>query len=81
MTSAIVAFPLCRQHKLVSGIAHVLRSKQGESATLFWRETAKALLLQLTENGVGHEAAEEEVRGLLYAVLAEIEADTVIASG
>lgn len=81
MSSGVVAFPLCRQRKLLSGIANVLRSKQGETATLFWRETAQSLLKQLAANGVELAAAEEEVRSLLYAVLAEIEADTVSARG
>ncbi|MEO3998729.1 DUF6074 family protein [Mesorhizobium sp. CAU 1732] len=78
---SITAFPLCRQQKLLHGIANVLRSKQGETATLFWRETAKGLLQQLVANGIDLAAAEEEVRNLLYAVLAEIEADAVSAKG
>lgn len=79
MSSNIAAFPLCRQRKLLSGIADVLRSKQGETATLFWRETAQTLLRQLAANGIGLAEAEEEVRNLLYAALAEIEADAALA--
>lgn len=81
MNTVVVAFPLHRQQKLVSGIAHVLRSKQGDDATLFWRETAKGLLHQLAENGVAIRSAEDQVRSLLYAVIAEIEADAVEARG
>jgi hypothetical protein len=75
------AFPLHRQRKLVSGIARVLGAKQGEDATRFWRDTAKGLLQRLTANGVGQQAAEEEVRGLLYAVLSELEINAAEARG
>lgn len=81
MNTVVVAFPLQRQQKLVSGIAHVLRSKQGDDATLFWRETAKGLLHQLTQSGVALQSAEDQVRSLLYAVIAEMEADTIAARG
>ncbi len=81
MSSNVVTFPLHRRRKLLSGIAHVLRSKHGAEATLFWRETAKGLLRQLTAEGVEPQAAEQEVRNLLYAVLAEIEADAATAKG
>lgn len=81
MQSNVVTFPLHRQQKLVSGIAHVLRSKQGEEATLFWRETAKGLLQQLAVNGADAQSAEAEVRDLLYVVLAELEADAATARG
>lgn len=81
MSSNVAAFPLCRQRKLLSGIANVLRSKQGEAATLFWRETAQSLLQQLSANGIDLAAAEEQVRDLLYAALAEIEADAVSVRG
>jgi hypothetical protein len=75
------AFPLHRQRKLVSGIARVLGSKQGEEATLFWRETAKSLLQRLIENGVQQAAAEDEVRALLHVVLSELETDAATARG
>lgn len=81
MSSNVAAFPLCRQRKVLNGIANVLRSKQGETATLFWRETAQSLLQQLVAKGVDLAAAEEEVRNLLYAVLAEIEANPISAKG
>lgn len=81
MRTDIVAFPLHRQHKLVSGIAHVLRSKHGDDATLFWRQTARDLLQQMAQNGIAAHAAEEEVRSLLYAVIAEIEAGAAKARG
>lgn len=81
MNAVVVAFPLHRQQKLVRGIAHVLRSKQGDDATLFWKETAKGLLRQLAQNGVAIGSAEDQVRSLLYAVIAEIEADAAQARG
>lgn len=74
-STTIAAFPLSRQQKLVRGIAGVLGSKQGEEATLFWRETAKALLQNLAESGVDARSAEDQVRDLLYSVLAELETD------
>ena len=79
MNAIVVAFPLSRQQKLVSGIAHVLQSKSGEEANRFWHDTAKALLQQQMRIGVATKAAEAEVRNLLYAVLAEIEAGAAIA--
>lgn len=79
MGSNVVAFPLCRQRKLVTGIAHMLHSKQGEAATLFWRETAQSLLQRLMASGLDRAAAEEQVRELLYAVLAEVEAEAKLA--
>ena len=79
MNSKVAAFPLSRRRKLVSGIANVLRSKQGEMATLFWRQTAQGLLRELAANEIDLAAAEVEVRNLLYAVLAEIEAHAVSA--
>ena len=81
MNSGIVAFPLYRQRKLVSGIVHILRSKHGEDATLFWRETAKELLGQLAKSGVDLASAENQVRDLLYAVIAEIETPAAEAQG
>lgn len=81
MNTNVITFPLYRQQKLLSGIANVLRSKQGEDATRFWRGTAKDLLQQLTANGVDGASAEEEVRKLLYAVLSLMETDAVEARG
>lgn len=75
MHSTVTAFPLCRQQKLLRGVAAVLASKQGEEATLFWRDTAKALLQNLIGRGVDAQSAEDEVRDLFYAVMAEIETD------
>jgi deoxyribodipyrimidine photolyase len=80
MRASVTAFPLHRQHRLVSGIAEDLRAKQGDAATQFWRKTAKRLLQQLAASGVELAAAEHEVRGLLYAVMAQIEAEPVSAS-
>ena len=79
MYSTIAAFPLSGQHKLLKGIAAILASKQGEDATLFWRETAKALMQNLVERGVDAQSAEDEVRDLLYAVLAEVETDARVS--
>jgi hypothetical protein len=81
MSSSVVVFPLCRQRKLLRDTANVLRSKHGETATLFWRDTARSLLQHLAAKGIDPAAAEEEVRNLLYAVLAEIEANVVSARG
>lgn len=81
MGTSVVAFPLHRQHKLVSGIADVLSTKHGEDATLFWRQTAKDLLRQFGDSGVDPQSAENEVRNLLYAVIAQIEASAMKAQG
>jgi hypothetical protein len=81
MSASVVTFPLYRRQTLLSRIAHALRVKHGEEARLFWRETAGDLLSQLTESGVGPGMAEEEVRNLLYAALAEIEKDTTSVGG
>jgi hypothetical protein len=79
--SNVVAFPLHRRKKLVSGIARVLESKHGDDANGFWRETAKEILRQLFASGLTVETAEEEVRTLLYAVLAEIHSRSEAVSG
>lgn len=81
MHSTVTAFPLSRQRKLLKSIANVLASKQGEEAARFWRETVKALMQNLAERGVDTPSAEDEVRGLLYAVLAEIAADDRVRRG
>jgi hypothetical protein len=81
MHSAVTAFPLSRQQQLLRGIADVLRSKQGEEATLFWRETAKGLMQNLIERGVDARSAEDEVRDLFYAVMAEMETDAEVRRG
>ncbi|WP_246727751.1 DUF6074 family protein [Chelativorans sp. Marseille-P2723] len=81
MSSTVVTFPLHRRQRLLNGIAQVLRTKQGDEANQFWRETAKGLLQQLTANGVDVRSAEEEVRYLLHAVLSQIEADAAKAEG
>lgn len=78
MHSTVTAFPLSRQQKLLKSIAAVLTSKQGEEATLFWRETAKALLQNLVERGVDGQSAEDEVRDLFYAVMAEMETNAEV---
>jgi hypothetical protein len=70
--SNVVAFPLHRQQKWVQSIARVLASKNGEDANLFWRNTAKEILGQLSAYGVEEEAAEQQVRKLLHTVLNEI---------
>jgi len=79
MSSTVLAFPLHRQQRLLSGIAEVLRMKQGEEANLFWRETARGLLQELMANGVDVRSAEEEVRYLLQAILSQIEAEAAKA--
>lgn len=81
MESEIIAFPLHRRPKLVSDLASVLNSKHGDDATAFWRETAKTLLRQLVSAGVADDDAQDQVRRLLYAVVAEMEAEAVKASG
>ncbi|MBN9066722.1 MAG: hypothetical protein J0H60_09715 [Rhizobiales bacterium] len=81
MHTTVTAFPLSRQQKLLRGIADVLRSKQGVEATLFWRETAKGLMQNLTERGVDAQSAEDEVRALFYAVMAEIDTDAQVRRG
>jgi hypothetical protein len=67
--SNLVAFPLHRRQKLVEGLARVLASKNGEEANVFWRNTAKQILGQLSAHGLEAEAAEQEVRTLLHTVL------------
>ena len=79
--SSVRAFPLSRRAGLVNGLVHVLQSKHGEDANLFWRDTAKELLRQLTAVGVEMERAQEEVRDLFYRVLAEMQADRAKAQG
>lgn len=69
--SNISAFPLHRR-KLVEGIARVLESKNGEDANTFWRNAAKAILVQLSESGIAPGVAEQEVGTLLHAVLGDI---------
>ncbi|MEO3386669.1 DUF6074 family protein [Mesorhizobium sp. CAU 1741] len=81
MGSEIVAFPLHRRRTLVTDLARVLQSKEGQAATLFWRDTAKDLLSRLTRSGISVQSAEDQVRSLLYAVVAEIEVNTIKASG
>lgn len=81
MESQIIAFPLHRRRKLVANLASILRSKHGHEATLFWRDTAKTLLRQLSSAGIAIENAEDQVRRLLYAVVAEIETDTIEGRG
>ncbi|WP_456007961.1 DUF6074 family protein [Mesorhizobium sp. f-mel] len=70
--SNISAFPLHRRRKLVEGIARVLESKHGEDANAFWRSTAKAILVQLSESGIAPGLAEQEVGTLLHAVLGDL---------
>lgn len=81
MHLTVTAFPLSRQQNLLRSIASVLRSKHGEKATLFWRETAKGLMQNLTERGVDAQSAEDEVRALFYAVMAEIDTDAQVRRG
>ncbi len=81
MGSEIIAFPLHRRRKLVSDLASVLASKHGDDATAFWRETAKDLLCHLASAGVENDNAQDQVRSLLYAVVAEMEGDAVKARG
>lgn len=81
MGSEIIAFPLDRRRKLVSDLASVLNSRHGDDATRFWRDTAKTLLSQLLSAGVANEDAQDQVRSLLYAVVAEMEAGAFKARG
>ncbi|MDR7034472.1 hypothetical protein J2X35_003190 [Mesorhizobium sp. BE184] len=81
MQSTVTAFPLSRQQKLVRGIADVLRCKRGDDATLFWRDAAKALMQNLIARGVDPQSAEDEVRGVFYAVMGEMEADAQVRKG
>lgn len=81
MGSEIIAFPLHRRRHLIIELASALRAKHGQEATQFWRDTAKKLLHQLSLTGVAIEDAQDQVRNLLYAVIAEMEADTMKASG
>jgi hypothetical protein len=76
VSSTVKAFPLYRRQKLLGDIASELQSKQGEEASRYWRETAKELLQRLSDQGVDSASAQEEVRTLLYAVLAEMESKT-----
>ncbi|RAZ82990.1 hypothetical protein DPM33_33710 [Mesorhizobium hawassense] len=70
--SHITVFPLDRRRKLVEGIARVLQSKNAEDASAFWRSTVKTILVQLSKSGIAPGSAEQEVRTLFNAVLAEI---------
>jgi len=81
MSSSVVAFPLYRYQKLLTGVVHILRVKHGDEANSAWKKMAKELLGHLTDSGVEAEAAEAEVRHLLYAALAEIKNDAATASG
>ena len=81
MSSSVIAFPLHRHQKLLTGVVHVLRVKQGDEANSAWKEIAKELLGHLTDRGVDANAAEAEVRNLLYAALAEIKKDAATANG
>jgi hypothetical protein len=78
--SNLVAFPLHRRQKLVKGLARVLETKNGEEANVFWRYTAKQILGQLSDYGLGGEAAEQEVRTLLHAVLKEMDTRSAASS-
>jgi hypothetical protein len=78
--SNLVAFPLHRQQKLVNGLARVLETKNGEEANAFWRHTAKQILSQLSDCGLGGEAAEQEVRTLLHTVLKEMDTRSAASS-
>ncbi|MER9946228.1 DUF6074 family protein [Mesorhizobium sp. M0092] len=57
---------------MVEGIARVLEFKNGEDANAFWRNTAKLILVQLSESGIAPGVAEQEVGTLLHAVLGDI---------
>lgn len=81
MAAEIIAFPLSRRQKLVSDLALVLSKKHGAEANRFWRDTSKTLLQHLTAAGASLEHAEDQVRDLLYAIIAEIEAETAMGQG
>ncbi|MET3524194.1 hypothetical protein ABID25_006064 [Mesorhizobium abyssinicae] len=57
---------------MVEGIARVLKSKNGEDANVFWRNTAKQILVHLSESGIAPILAKQEVVTLLHAVLDDI---------
>ncbi|MCV3241758.1 DUF6074 family protein [Mesorhizobium sp. ZC-5] len=78
--SKLVAFPLHRRQKWVEGIARVLASKNGEEANVFWRNTAKEILGQLSAYGLETETAEQEIRMLLRTVLKEMGRRNVASS-
>lgn len=77
--TSIAAFPLHRRRDLVERVADGLRSLQGEQANAFWRDIARELLAQLSASGVAADTAREEVRGLLYAALDDIQSGSVSA--
>lgn len=56
-----------------------LAAHQHEAATTFWRQMAKELLRQLTAAGVSLEAAQQEVRTLLYTALDEMHRRSISA--
>jgi hypothetical protein len=70
---SVVAFPFHRRRDLVSGVARVLGNKHGEDANTYWRRTAKRLLRLAMGMGLERQAAEDEIRALLHAVLREIQ--------
>jgi hypothetical protein len=81
MSSVVIAFPLHRRQRLLNGVIHLLRAKQGDAANSTWREIAKELLSQLAASGVEADAAEDEVRNLLHVALSKIETDATTAIG
>lgn len=79
MSTVTRAFPLHRRRNLVREVIEGLTSRQHDDASLYWRNLAKELLRQLTAAGVSLDAAQQEVRMLLYAALEEMHRQTASA--
>lgn len=75
---SVVAFPFHRRRDLVVGVARVLGNKHGEAANVYWRRTAKRLLRMAMGMGMDREAAENDIRALLHAVLREIQSNALM---
>ena len=80
MSTATRAFPLYRRRNLVREVIEGLAARQHDDASMFWRSLAKDLLRQLTSAGVSLDAAQQEVRLLLYAALEEMHRESATAS-
>lgn len=75
----VAAFPLHRRRYLVEEVSRGLAVYQREEATSYWRDKAKELLRQLMATGISLEAAQKEVRELLYAALNEMHRENMRA--
>lgn len=72
MSMSVAAFPLYRRRVLVEEVSRRLSEQHRDEATSYWRGKAKELLRQLLAAGISLEAAQQEVRQLLYAALDEM---------